>query len=98
MNSPSQPPYFMTVADFNVDGKADIVVAAPTERLGGDGFGLVGRDEGFQNEGFDFSRSGIAGGARLEAYADACVEAVKHFRSEEHTSELQSLRHLVCRL
>src|ERR1017187_3975133 len=49
MNSLSQPPYFMTVADFNVDGKADIVVAAPTERLGGDGFALVGRDEGFQN-------------------------------------------------
>src|ERR1035441_2740738 len=23
---------------------------------------------------------------------------VKHYRSEEHTSELQSLRHLVCRL
>src|SRR5262245_64503725 len=23
---------------------------------------------------------------------------VEHFRSEEHTSELQSLRHLVCRL
>src|SRR5262245_64344718 len=25
-------------------------------------------------------------------------QAVKKFRSEEHTSELQSLRHLVCRL
>src|SRR5262245_62930933 len=26
------------------------------------------------------------------------AEALKLFRSEEHTSELQSLRHLVCRL
>src|SRR5437899_5585403 len=26
------------------------------------------------------------------------TEAEFHFRSEEHTSELQSLRHLVCRL
>src|SRR5947199_4563028 len=28
----------------------------------------------------------------------AIQEALRHLRSEEHTSELQSLRHLVCRL
>src|ERR1035438_10802677 len=35
-------------------------------------------------------------------YLDFCAESSKEvngdFRSEEHTSELQSLRHLVCRL
>src|SRR5258705_3392284 len=34
-------------------------------------------------------------GERRDGLAD---EAVHHHRSEEHTSELQSLRHLVCRL
>src|SRR5205814_10027598 len=32
------------------------------------------------------------------ASAPATVEQGQRFRSEEHTSELQSLRHLVCRL
>src|SRR5262245_62494030 len=32
------------------------------------------------------------------AALDACVEEFGYDRSEEHTSELQSLRHLVCRL
>src|SRR5262245_63311152 len=27
-----------------------------------------------------------------------CISGLAEFRSEEHTSELQSLRHLVCRL
>src|SRR5258705_4157966 len=35
--------------------------------------------------------------ARLEPH-DAIVVAQRQGRSEEHTSELQSLRHLVCRL
>src|SRR5437899_8372734 len=29
---------------------------------------------------------------------NCCHDTSHHFRSEEHTSELQSLRHLVCRL
>src|SRR5947199_4500621 len=29
---------------------------------------------------------------------DGAIEVLRCFRSEEHTSELQSLRHLVCRL
>src|SRR5262245_1751977 len=38
-------------------------------------------------------------GSRAGAQADAIIRAVTHAsRSEEHTSELQSLRHLVCRL
>src|SRR5437899_4925546 len=28
----------------------------------------------------------------------SCLDLVQRYRSEEHTSELQSLRHLVCRL
>src|SRR5437899_9312609 len=34
----------------------------------------------------------------LEAYASIWVSPAQAVRSEEHTSELQSLRHLVCRL
>src|SRR5437899_9778861 len=33
-----------------------------------------------------------------ESLAQALLEWHRHTRSEEHTSELQSLRHLVCRL
>src|SRR5205814_7602701 len=35
---------------------------------------------------------------RPEARRVGCEDLVDHERSEEHTSELQSLRHLVCRL
>src|SRR5438045_7865158 len=35
---------------------------------------------------------------RVEQKVDALGGAVDDLRSEEHTSELQSLRHLVCRL
>src|ERR1039458_10559523 len=37
-------------------------------------------------------------GAPLRAGFQLCVPAGSTVRSEEHTSELQSLRHLVCRL
>src|SRR5205814_8858844 len=52
--------------------------------------------------GFEFSgAAGRAGGARRGAgrarWSGAGAEDGA-FRSEEHTSELQSLRHLVCRL
>src|ERR1035441_1528406 len=33
-----------------------------------------------------------------ELLEEVGAHGLKHFRSEEHTSELQSLRHLVCRL
>src|SRR5205814_8434542 len=36
--------------------------------------------------------------SQLQAVAPAAYDRVKAERSEEHTSELQSLRHLVCRL
>src|SRR5262245_65037412 len=36
--------------------------------------------------------------AKLTVTAGLLLVAPAHFRSEEHTSELQSLRHLVCRL
>src|SRR5437899_5231681 len=41
---------------------------------------------------------GIAPHKRKKMLAREHGEPREHFRSEEHTSELQSLRHLVCRL
>src|SRR5437899_183479 len=42
---------------------------------------------------------GLRGGVcRVERYAVHSDHLRQHLRSEEHTSELQSLRHLVCRL
>src|SRR5205814_2710696 len=54
-------------------------------------------------------RGGLGRGHKLEAYKNGDPEgkllrewigdkAAETYRSEEHTSELQSLRHLVCRL
>src|SRR3989449_7513647 len=37
-------------------------------------------------------------GARAQHALDQTVYAIRHARSEEHTSELQSRLHLVCRL
>src|SRR5947199_5217246 len=46
-----------------------------------------------------FMRANMASGARPIFMWAACFRWVRSFnRSEEHTSELQSLRHLVCRL
>src|ERR1035438_7172251 len=39
----------------------------------------------------------LAEALQLDA-RELCIQALAEFRSEEHTSELQSLRHLVCRL
>src|ERR1035441_4776766 len=36
--------------------------------------------------------------AHSQSVNDYCYRRLKALRSEEHTSELQSLRHLVCRL
>src|ERR1039458_6263260 len=38
------------------------------------------------------------GGGGVAQHASRALECVGALRSEEHTSELQSLRHLVCRL
>src|SRR5258705_5930587 len=38
------------------------------------------------------------GGAAHDAVSHLPAQRERHHRSEEHTSELQSLRHLVCRL
>src|SRR5438045_4964578 len=45
-----------------------------------------------QSGGVDDGRAGVAQSGRDDYQGISCV------RSEEHTSELQSLRHLVCRL
>src|SRR5258705_10266684 len=50
--------------------------------------------EAFQEGNLKFN---TAARARADAKAKASVDVSK-IRSEEHTSELQSLRHLVCRL
>src|SRR5262245_22921779 len=49
---------------------------------------------------FDYARSLRAGERRLPHRWESDLVRGTHFfaRSEEHTSELQSLRHLVCRL
>src|SRR5947199_6646078 len=39
-----------------------------------------------------------ASAKRSRSWANACLKSSGPLRSEEHTSELQSLRHLVCRL
>src|SRR5437899_10196152 len=50
------------------------------------------------------SRVGVSTSACTESWAESMYsmigrpKAADHGRSEEHTSELQSLRHLVCRL
>src|SRR5258705_5516927 len=44
------------------------------------------------------SRSLLANRSRVSLGSLSFVEALTRSRSEEHTSELQSLRHLVCRL
>src|SRR5262245_48739530 len=49
-------------------------------------------DPHYATAGPEFSRASASGMADLMS---ACIPAA---RSEEHTSELQSLRHLVCRL
>src|SRR5262245_64336416 len=38
------------------------------------------------------------GSARKQGVPESTITAIREGRSEEHTSELQSLRHLVCRL
>src|SRR5947199_3891635 len=50
-----------------------------------------------QFEGFN-TTGAFAASVVLALIALATVLAMRIFRSEEHTSELQSLRHLVCRL
>src|ERR1039458_5624397 len=46
-----------------------------------------------------FYRVGVPGDCQVRPSGNACDSGVDHLpRSEEHTSELQSLRHLVCRL
>src|SRR5258705_6046427 len=42
--------------------------------------------------------NGVAGATAGELYRRLGCEVLEIYRSEEHTSELQSLRHLVCRL
>src|SRR5690625_3261737 len=54
-----------------------------------------GRDEPLQTVGEDIGRDPLR---RAAMQLGECVPAGEHDRSEEHTSELQSRGHLVCRL
>src|ERR1035438_4567051 len=55
---------------------------------------LQGRDTG--SEGYSEAAKYVAG--KMEAFGLKPAGTSGYLRSEEHTSELQSLRHLVCRL
>src|SRR5436853_1495639 len=64
-----------------------------------------GHNDGFRDEGDTKDRATPSPpcelslmGSRLRAGNKVTSEAAAGDRSEEHTSELQSLRHLVCRL
>src|SRR5256884_4119978 len=48
--------------------------------------------------GKQFSKRRKRGTSSLNRMASGTFRAVRHYRSEEHTSELQSRLHLVCRL
>src|SRR5205823_8124925 len=53
-------------------------------------------------DGLEYIRTGIAAGLDIDDFAPRLsffwAIGMNHFRSEEHTSELQSLAYLVCRL
>src|ERR1035438_4741666 len=51
------------------------------------------RNSPFRDWLFEWAKAATIAGAISQA-----TEAIRRCRSEEHTSELQSLRHLVCRL
>src|SRR5262245_62506196 len=55
-------------------------------------------DLGSRNRGNNCSTKSICGDAALDQGCNAESGMIRQARSEEHTSELQSLRHLVCRL
>src|SRR5438045_6990997 len=66
----------------------------PGPVLPGQGTAAAG-DPGIRSHG---SFSGAAGRGRHGNGPDPAGDPAEEARSEEHTSELQSLRHLVCRL
>src|ERR1035441_5687791 len=51
-----------------------------------------------ESRGYACGSHAIRWGGTLRAGGSRSGELPSHWRSEEHTSELQSLRHLVCRL
>src|SRR5258705_2688647 len=59
---------------------------------------LRARDEAGHREAKIDSSARFAGGAGCRDRIPRLRRCFLHYRSEEHTSELQSLRHLVCRL
>src|ERR1039458_101384 len=57
------------------------------------------RLEVMDTNGVDFAVLSLSGpGVQIERDTKTAVRVARQTRSEEHTSELQSLRHLVCRL
>src|SRR2546425_7456241 len=51
-----------------------------------------------ESQGIAFARYFASKGAPVVVYDPAALEGARPLRSEEHTSELQSLAYLVCRL
>src|SRR5205814_2543102 len=76
-------------APYHYFGDREAILAA----IAGEGFSKLG--ESFLRA---VARAGPEPAKALEAIGRAYLAfALRHPRSEEHTSELQSLRHLVCR-
>src|SRR5262245_63816813 len=75
------------------------VTHRPGLGLGAKGFSPLVDRPGLRNEQLLEQSDGVAVRHARDEVARRDIEAVLvHGRSEEHTSELQSLRHLVCRL
>src|SRR5262245_42728517 len=88
--------------DYDNDGRLDLFVGheeTPSQlfRNRGDGtFEDVTRKAGVGRTAF--TKGAVWGDYDNDGYPDLYVSNYGEERSEEHTSELQSLRHLVCRL
>src|ERR1039458_10865381 len=83
-------------ATFEGDGEKELTGVAPLETAGGSELSFLGGRKALQQA--DSSAAGCL--IVPPDYPSPSRRTVIHApeRSEEHTSELQSLRHLVCRL